>query len=62
MGVINGRDYPEIQGIVLVLSLFVCLVNLVVDLVYAAADPRIKAQFSGGPRRKKPVSAGKEAA
>ena len=46
MSSINGRDYPAIMGIVFVLSLSVCVINLLVDLVYAAVDPRIKAQFS----------------
>ena len=45
---INGRDYPAIMGIVFIISLSVCVINLLVDLVYAAVDPRIKAQFSNG--------------
>lgn len=50
---INNRDYPTIMGITLVIAVFVCCVNLVVDLVYAAIDPRIKAQFSSASKRKK---------
>ena len=46
MSSINGRDYPAIMGIVFVLSMSVCVINLLVDLVYAAVDPRIKAQFA----------------
>lgn len=42
---INNRDYPTIQGTVLVLSLFVCLINLLVDIAYAFADPRIKSEY-----------------
>lgn len=55
LSAINNRDYPLIQGTVLVLSLFICMINLLVDLAYAAADPRIKAQYIGssGRRRKK---------
>ncbi len=53
---INNRDYPMIMGITLVIAIFVCCMNLLVDLTYAAIDPRIKAKFSGGnKRRKKPV-------
>ena len=53
---INNRDYPMIMGITLVIAVFVCCMNLLVDLTYAAIDPRIKAKFSGGnKRRKKPV-------
>jgi len=36
------RDYPLIQGIVLVFSFVYVLVNLVVDLLYSALDPRIR--------------------
>lgn len=34
------RDYPVIQGVVLVLGILACLVNLVVDLLLAVLDPR----------------------
>ncbi len=36
------RDYPTIQGIIVVYALFVSLVSLVVDLLYAVIDPRVK--------------------
>jgi peptide/nickel transport system permease protein len=36
------RDYTLVQGIVLVYALAVILLNLVVDLLYAYIDPRIK--------------------
>lgn len=36
------RDYPVIQGVVLVLSGVYVLINLAVDLSYALFDPRIK--------------------
>jgi len=35
------RDYPVVQGAVLVLALFFVLINLVVDIIYALLDPRI---------------------
>ncbi|OYD07312.1 peptide ABC transporter permease [Paludifilum halophilum] len=39
---INNRDYPVIQsGILIIATLFV-LINLIVDLLYAAVDPRIQ--------------------
>jgi peptide/nickel transport system permease protein len=50
---ISNRDYPLIQGIVLVLSLMICVINLLVDIAYAAADPRIMAQYMTK-RRKRP--------
>ena len=59
---INNRDYPTIMGITLVIAVFVCCMNLLVDLAYAAIDPRIKAQFAGGgKRRKKTQAEGEEA-
>lgn len=38
---IGRRDLPAIQGTVLFLSVVFVLVNLITDLVYAAADPRV---------------------
>ncbi|MBA2289666.1 MAG: ABC transporter permease [Chloroflexia bacterium] len=38
---IQGRDFPVVQGAVLVISLIFVLVNLMVDLLYAMIDPRI---------------------
>jgi peptide/nickel transport system permease protein len=36
------RDYPVVQGVVLLIALAYTLVNLAVDLVYLAVDPRIR--------------------
>jgi len=36
------KDYPLIQGVVLVSALGYVLTNLLVDLSYAALDPRIR--------------------
>lgn len=38
---INQRDYPIIQGAVLMLALLFTAINLAVDVLYAALDPRI---------------------
>jgi peptide/nickel transport system permease protein len=38
---VESRDYPVLQGAVLLFAVFFLLVNLVVDLLYAALDPRI---------------------
>ena len=40
---ILARDYPVIQGVVLVSSFAVLLLNLAVDLLYGLADPRVRA-------------------
>lgn len=39
---ISQRDLPLIQGIVLTFAIIFALVNLIVDLLYAAVDPRIR--------------------
>jgi len=40
---INARDYPVIQGVMIVSVVLVVLLNLVTDLLYTAADPRVRA-------------------
>ncbi|MYL49324.1 ABC transporter permease subunit [Halobacillus litoralis] len=40
---INQRDYPVIQGGVIMLAMIMVLVNLLVDISYSLIDPRIKA-------------------
>jgi peptide/nickel transport system permease protein len=40
---IAARDYPVIQGVVIVSVVAVVLVNLVVDLLYSVVDPRVRA-------------------
>jgi peptide/nickel transport system permease protein len=39
---IQQRDYPTIQFLVLVYALFFIVINLVTDLLYGLADPRIR--------------------
>ena len=39
---VSNRDYPAIQGAVLVLAVTFVLVNKLVDVLYAAVDPRVK--------------------
>lgn len=39
---ITGRDYPQVQGFILVSALVFVVCNLLVDLLYAFLDPRIK--------------------
>jgi peptide/nickel transport system permease protein len=36
------RDYPVIQGVVLLFSCVYVLLNLVIDLLYTVLDPRIR--------------------
>jgi peptide/nickel transport system permease protein len=39
---IEARDYPVVQGTVLIVAVFVVMINLLVDVAYAALDPRIR--------------------
>jgi ABC-type dipeptide/oligopeptide/nickel transport system permease component len=39
---IQSRDYPLLQGCILVIALSYVLVNLLTDLLYALADPRVR--------------------
>jgi len=49
---ISARDYPVVMGGVLILGLIFSLIMLLVDIVYAFVDPRIKAQYEGKRRKK----------
>lgn len=42
------RDYPVVQGTVMLLALLFVLINLVVDIIYAFLDPRIHYQSGSG--------------
>jgi len=39
---ILGRDYPVVQGVIIVVTVGVFLTNLVVELGYALVDPRVR--------------------
>lgn len=39
---ISARDYPVVQGAVLLLALAFVVINLVVDLLYGLVNPRIQ--------------------
>lgn len=43
---LSGRDIPVVLGCIIVFTLGFSVVNLVVDLLYAFLDPRIRAQYS----------------
>ncbi|MCF3932247.1 ABC transporter permease [Acuticoccus sp. M5D2P5] len=44
IGALNQRDYTMLQGMMVIYTLIVVLVNLATDLVYGLIDPRIKYQ------------------
>lgn len=41
---IRNRDYPVVQGVMLAIATMYTVLNLLVDLTYAALDPRIRYQ------------------
>jgi peptide/nickel transport system permease protein len=42
---INGRDYPVVQGGVLIIAFMFSIVNLLVDILYTYVDPRVKSNY-----------------
>lgn len=39
---VRSRDYPVVQGVVLLIAILTMLINLAVDLTYGLLDPRIR--------------------
>jgi len=39
---IQNQDLPEIMGVVMIASLFIVLANMIVDILYAVVDPRVR--------------------
>jgi len=50
---IKSRDYPVVQGGVIFIAATFSMVNLLVDIIYAFIDPRIKAQYKTSRKPKK---------
>ncbi len=48
---INQRDTPCVLGTLVVMAICVAVSNLIVDLIYAYMDPRIRAQFGAKVRK-----------
>ncbi len=44
---VSSRDYPVVQGGVVFLAICFSFCMLMVDMIYALVDPRIKAQYEG---------------
>lgn len=43
---IGGKDYPVIQGVVLVIAVIYIVINIVVDVSYAYIDPRVRSALA----------------
>ncbi len=39
---IQGRDYPTVQGLIILFSVVYVLINLLIDVIYTLLDPRIR--------------------
>ena len=39
---VTSKDFPLAQGLILIIALIYVVVNIVVDMLYAALDPRIQ--------------------
>jgi peptide/nickel transport system permease protein len=39
---IQNQDLPEIMGVVMIASFFIVIANMVVDILYAVVDPRVR--------------------
>ena len=48
---VRVKDAPAIVGTLMVVATFIALMNLVVDLIYAVVDPRLKSQFATTKKR-----------
>lgn len=42
LGALNTRDYSSLQGLMIVFAAFVVLANVVTDILYGVADPRVR--------------------
>jgi peptide/nickel transport system permease protein len=40
---VNGRDYPLMQGLFLIITIAILVVNFIVDIFYTRLDPRVRA-------------------
>lgn len=52
LAALNNRDYPVIQSSVLILSTLFAVIILLVDVVFAFVDPRIRSQYIRSGKRK----------
>lgn len=44
VGALEKRDYTMLQGLIVIYAIIVVIINLITDLAYGLADPRVKAQ------------------
>ena len=44
---VNFKDAPQVMASSVFVAILAALINLLVDILYAAIDPRVKSQFYG---------------
>ena len=54
---ISQRNFPAVQGGVILLAFTFTIVNLLVDLSYTFVDPRLKGTIITAPKQKKKTAA-----
>lgn len=50
---VHSRDYPVVTGSVIFLAVMFSVIMLLIDLLYAVVDPRIRSQYFSGKKVKK---------
>lgn len=45
---ISNRDYPVVEAVIIIIAFIVVVINLIVDLIYQLADPRITVEEGQG--------------
>ena len=51
---INQRDTNTVTGCIIMTTVMICIIQVVVDVVYAFVDPRLRAPYASAKTRKKP--------
>lgn len=52
---ISNRDFPQLRAAIILTAVTVSMVNLLIDILYAAVDPRIKANFKNSTVKKQKI-------
>jgi peptide/nickel transport system permease protein len=50
---INQRDIPMVTGCIILKTITITIILLIVDLLYAAVDPRVKSRFAGARKKRR---------
>ena len=55
LGGIQNRDFPTVNGVVVVVAVLICIINLLVDILYAFIDPRIRSRYVSSKKKAKAI-------